>query len=237
MGSGIYVALAGAIAQEHALDVVAENVANANTTAYRAERVSFGEVLTRAKGKDKGFVAVAKMKTDDSPGPNTTTGNPLDIRLEGDGFFAVDTPHGVRWSRAGDLRLDPTGHLVDGLGHAVRSTEGKPITLPTDTDEATVIDRGGIITVGDSQIGQLDLQRFAPEALKREGAGLWIASQKPIAAEPPKVIAGALEGANYNVVRGMVDLVRTTRSYEALHQMIESYRELDDRSARGSGQG
>lgn len=238
MGSGIYVALSGAVAQSKALDLTAENVANASTTGYRAERMSFGEALSRARGKDQGFVQIARTTNDPSPGTYTTTGNPLDVALEGDGFFSVDTPRGVRWMRAGNLRLDPGGRLVTATGLAVRSHEGKPIVLPTDTGEPPTIDRAGHITVGATPVAAIDLARFAPDRLKREGGGLWVASGPPAGGEPPRVLAGVLESANYNVVHGMIDLVRVTRSYEALHQMIESYRDLDERSARANnGQG
>src|SRR5215510_5844300 len=102
MGSGIYIALSGAVAQSRALDIVANNVANASTTGFRAERQAFGKILGQAKSADQAFVQAAVTRRDTQTGAMRQTTNPLDLALDGDGFFAVNTPRGARYTRAGD---------------------------------------------------------------------------------------------------------------------------------------
>jgi flagellar basal-body rod protein FlgF len=236
MGKGIYMALSGAVAQQSALDVAANNVANAATTGFRAERVHFEEVLSRAHAKDAAFVAPASTATDETAGPITPTGNPLDLALQGDGFFAIDTPQGVRYTRAGDFRPDSRGRLVNGDGFAVRGTDGKPIAIPPDAADVQVAADGAVVADGET-VGTIAIQRFPPGSLEREGAKRFAATTPPVAGEAPRVVSGAIEQGNFNVVRGVVELVRVSRLYESLHRMLEGYKQIEDRAARSLGSG
>ena len=231
MANGIYVALSGAVAQSQALDVVSNNVANASTTGYHAVRVTFGQTLSKAN--DQFFATAEGTAIDTSQGPLVQTGNPLDVALQGDGFLALNTPGGIRYTRAGELRLAKDGRLVNADGLELRGAGGKPILLPPDAAEIQ-IGADGSVTAGGQQVGKLELARFAPKGMAREGSTLYRATQAPIAGAP-EVVSGALESANINVVRGMVDLIRVSRSYEALHRAIETYKEIDQRTARDIG--
>lgn len=231
MASGIYLALSGAVAQSTALDVVANNIANAATAAYRAQRLSFGEVLTSA-GPSQPSVRVATTLPDPAPGPITDTGNPLDVALQGDGWLVAQTPRGDRYLRGGPLHVDPQGRLVTVDGYPLKTRDGRGISLPTDAAEPS-LDADGTVHSGEETLGTLALVQLPAAGLTREGASLFASTAPPIAgAPPPEIISGALETSNFNVVRGMVDLVRVSRTYEALHRMIESYREIDERTAR-----
>ncbi|HLL23801.1 MAG TPA: flagellar hook-basal body complex protein, partial [Kofleriaceae bacterium] len=106
MSSGIYIATAGAVAQSNALDATANNIANASTTGFRADRVSFKEALGAARSVDTALVDTASTRLDNEAGAIESTGNPLDVALEGDGLFAVETPNGPRYTRAGNFHLD-----------------------------------------------------------------------------------------------------------------------------------
>ncbi len=233
MANGIYVALSGAVAKSQALDVVSNNVANAATTGYRAVRVTFGEALTKAKGVDQRFTITQGTVTDATQGTMVQTGNPLDIALQGDGYFSVNAPQGVRWTRAGELRVAPDGRLVNADGLEVRGAGGKPISVPPDAAEIT-IGADGSLTAGDTQLGKIELARFDEKTMAREGATLYRATAAPVAGAP-EVVAGALESSNINVVRGMVDLIRVSRTFEALHRAIETYKEIDQRTAHDIG--
>jgi flagellar basal-body rod protein FlgF len=237
VGSGIYVSLSGAVAQQAAMDVTANNVANASTTGFRAERVSFGAVLGRAAGgPDRTFVQVGTTKDDFTAGNIRETGNPLDLALAGDGFFAVNTPRGPRYTRAGDFRLDGDGRLVNSAGLAARARGGGQLVIPKEASDV-VVGADGTVTADGAEIGALELARFAPGILTREGANLYVAPAGALttAGPLPEVVSGAVEQANFNVVRGVVDLVKISRAYDALHRMIESYKRIDDRSAREIG--
>ena len=231
--NGIYTALSGALAQSTALDVTANNVANASTTGYQAERTKFSEALTKAK--DAAYVKATAGGIDTSPGTVSQTGNPLDVAISGDGYFGLNTAQGVRYTRAGAFRVDAQHQLVGEDGSAVRGKDGKPIAIPADAPSVRIAGDGSV-QAGDQIIGSLELTRFDPAQLQRAGAATYIAAAgaKPITTGPaPTLQPGSLEGANFNVVHGMVDLVKQTRSYEALHKMIETYKDIDDRAARG----
>ena len=120
MSSGIYVATAGAIAQSNALDATANNIANAATTGFRADRVTFKEALTAARSADVASVNNGATTIDSQPGALSATENPLDLALEGDGMFAVSTPNGPRYTRAGNFRIDDENKLVTADGHGRR---------------------------------------------------------------------------------------------------------------------
>lgn len=235
MGSGIYIATSGAVAQDRALDVAANNIANASTSGYKAKRATFGQELARTRSNDAAFAGVAEIATDSSAGPIRATDNPLDVAIQGEGYFAVNIPNGVRYTRAGDFRLDSQGRLVNSAGLAARGAGGTEIRVPPDVGDVS-IEGDGRVMAGQDQVGQLELARFAPASLSREGDNLYAASAAPLADGPPVLLlSGALEGANVNVVRGMVDLVKVSRTYDSLMKMIQGYRDIDAAAARGLG--
>jgi len=234
MSDGIYIATAGAVAQSAALDVTANNVANAGTTGFRGGRVTFSEALARARSPDMALVTGGTPALDSSPGAVATTGNPLDLALDGDGYFAVDTPDGVRYTRAGAFTLDAEGTLRTATGLAVRSADGGPLQLPPEATQIVVGEDGAIATeLG--PVGGLALASFAPGALRHDGGNLFVATGAPIAGPPPRVVQGALEGSNVNVVRGVVDLVKVSRTYESLLRMIQGFHDVESRAARELG--
>jgi flagellar basal-body rod protein FlgF len=237
MGNGIYVALSGAVAQGDAMDVTAHNVANASTVGYHAERIRFTEALGQASGKDLTFVTAKSGKTDNSEGAIRTTDNPLDLALSGpDTYFGIDTPRGVRYTRAGNFKLDDQGTMVNADGFPVRAQGGGTLSIPPGTADIQISDDGRV-TADNVEIGAIEIGKFTPTALTREGSTLLIARgpSGEINDGDLKVVSGALEQANFNVVRGVMDLVRISRNYEALHRMIETYKEVDSRTARDVG--
>src|SRR3954466_10772961 len=116
MSDGIYSALSGALAQERNLQVTANNVANANTTGFKADRPSFYETLTKVRdpkalSPSLRYVHVADVQTDQGMGAFKLTERPLDVALQGDGFFTIETPKGERYTRAGSFVVDHEGTL------------------------------------------------------------------------------------------------------------------------------
>jgi len=234
VSSGIYVATAGAIAQSNALDATANNIANAGTAGFRADRVTFREALTAARSADVISVNNGATTIDTRPGALSSTQNPLDVALEGDGMFAVNTPNGPRYTRAGNFRIDAENNLVTSDGHKVRGEGGANIQFPPDT-KSIQIAADGTITADELGIGKLELQRFAQNQLERQGGSLYVARGAPQDGDPPKVRQGMLEVSNVNVVRGVVDLVKVSRTYEALMRVIQSYHDVESRAARELG--
>lgn len=239
MADGIYLAMSGVSAQSEALDLAANNLANASTAGFKAERASFAEILARngARGGELAFVGLAGSSVDRTQGQILDTGNPLDVAIDGEGYFAVSTPAGVRYTRAGDFRLDGSGTLVTPQGHPVRGVDGKPIQIPAWAADVAIGNDGTVQSVADLQVfGQLAVVQLDPASAVREGSRLFAGREVPApAGRPPELISGALEQANYNAVRGMVDLVRISRVHEAQHRMIEAYRDVNQRAARDLG--
>ncbi len=234
MSSGIYIAAAGAVAQSVALDATANNISNATTAGFRADRVTFREAFTAARSPDVALVGVGTTRVDSQAGALTATENPLDLALDGDGYFGVQTPGGPRYTRAGNFQLDDQRNLVTADGFAVRGEGGAPINVPPDATSIGV-SLDGTVSADGAEIGKLELVRFAPTQVKREGGTLFSATGGPITGEPPKVRSGMLEASNVNIVRGMVDLVKVSRTYESLMKMIQGYHDVESRAARELG--
>jgi flagellar basal-body rod protein FlgF len=234
MSSGIYIATAGAVAQSTALDATANNIANATTAGFRGDRVTFREALTTARSPDVELVGAGTTRVDSQAGALTQTENPLDLALDGDGYFGVQTPNGPRYTRAGNFQLDDQRNLVTPDGFAVRGEGGAPINIPPDAT-AVAIGLDGTVSADGNELGKLELVRFAPTQVKREGGTLFSATGKPTAGDPPKVRSGMLEASNVNIVRGVVDLVKVSRTYESLMRMIQGYHDVESRAARELG--
>ncbi len=235
MSGGIYTAVAGAVAQSEALDVTANNVANATTAGFRAERVAFHQVMSRADGTSMAFVGATGGRTDVSQGALRQTGGALDVALVGDGYLGVETSQGVRYTRAGSLRTDANGTLVTAAGQPVRAAGGGTVSIPPGA-QAIVIGADGTVEVDGAAVGALELVQLEPGQVARVGDNLFEATGQARPAGPEvEVVSGALEQANFDLVRGVVDLVRVSRNYEALHRMIERYQDIDARTARDLG--
>jgi flagellar basal-body rod protein FlgF len=243
VADGIYSALSGAVAQERSLDIVANNVANSGTTGYRADRVAFEESLTRAQQTSQTpnslrYVELAEVRFDDSQGALRETGNQLDCAIQGEGYFAVETPNGERYTRDGSFVTDAEGTLRTHDGHAVMGGEpGQPptrITIPDGT-AAVQIDRTGEIRADGVSVGRLRISAFDPQTLQKEGHTLFVASGAPRAAEGAEIEQGYLESANLNAVAGLNELISASRSFEAFQRVIQGFRSIDERSARDLG--
>ncbi|HJK98072.1 MAG TPA: flagellar basal-body rod protein FlgF [Polyangiaceae bacterium LLY-WYZ-14_1] len=245
MGDGIYSALSGAVAQQRSLDVVANNVANARTSAFRGDRVAFEEALAQQprnppEADELRFVAVARVQTDARSGSYEQTGNPLDLALNGDGFLAIETPQGERYVRAGSMVQDPGGFIVTQQGHRVLGMpptpdlDPVPIRLPPEAMEVEVSPTGVVVADG-IEVGTLRLVRFDEDnTVRKEGLNLFV-GEAPLHDDVTEVMQGYLESSNVNAVAGMHELITLTRSFEALQKVIDTFRTLDDRAARDLG--
>jgi len=242
MSDGIYSALSGAIAQQRALDVVANNVANAGTVGYRGDTVAFREAVSRetAGPNPDGlrYVSVAQQSTDQSDGPLIQTGNPLDLALQGDGLFALQTDNGVRYTRAGSFRMDPEGVIRSSGGHVLMDA-GAPdpsqaeIRIPPEATEI-LVGTDGTVTADGQEVGRIRIESFDQRSLTKEGLTMYAARGQGEPAEA-QVSQGYLEGANVSPVGGMNQLISTSRAFEAFQRVIQAFRQIDERAARDVG--
>ena len=239
MSNGIYSALAGAIAQERTLEVVANNLANVNTTGFKGDTVAFSEMTQKQNGAQPGamrFVSLDRIQVDGSAGGVQQTGNPLDLALEGDAYFAVQGPGGERYTRAGSFTTDGEGTIRTHGGYEVLGESGT-LSIPQGTKTVKVGSDGTVHADG-QEIGKLKLVSFAnTQGLVREGLTMFSASSGGAPPEPAQVgvAQGYLENSNVNPVMGMTELITVNRTFEALQKVIDTYKQLDERTARDLG--
>lgn len=245
MSTGIWSAASGAVGKTAALDVVADNVANASTTGFRAETAVFRQTLARALDGSQGTQSMRYAITRTNvpqfnPGQIADTGKPLDAAIEEpNGFFVVSTPQGERYTRAGSFRLDHAGNLVLPDGSPVLGENHRPIQIdPTQVNVR--IDRQGQVVGGDttedpiSTLGKLLIVKFPNVAgLQKEGNVLLRALPQ---AGPPgpytgSLADGAVEESNVNAVKGMTQLVTLSREFEMITKVIEAFSQIDRKAA------
>jgi flagellar basal-body rod protein FlgF len=208
------------------MDAVANNMANMNTPAYKAERMMFSEYLVRPqKNVPMSFVQDKGMARDLREGPLTTTGNPLDLALTGDGYFMIGTENGERYTRSGRFQLDANGQITNQLGQPVLSAAGQPITIPPDTANITVAP-DGTLSAGTEVIGTIGIVGFDnPRMLKREANNLYAADGAPRPAEDTHVMQGMLEESNVNPIEEMTKMIEIQRAYAANQRMLQDEHE------------
>ncbi|MEO1090605.1 MAG: flagellar basal-body rod protein FlgF [Pseudomonadota bacterium] len=227
MDAPSYVALSRQLGLERQLAVIANNIANANTTGYLADDMSFEAVRQRASRRvEVAYVQDLTVRPDLTEGELVGTGGIFDFGIAGDGFFAVETPGGTRYTRAGHFRLDEDNQLVTWDGHPVLDTGDAPIVLPADNSRLQVAG-DGTLSIDDEVVGQMQRARFAdPGLLEREGAMLFRSDERPTAATDAQVSQGMLEASNVEPVLAMTAMLETTRAFEATQKLIEAQHDL-----------
>ena len=247
MSSGIYAAYTALLARTQALDTAANNLANAGTNGFRAERDYFRGILTdNLTGQNSsqvgtavnGFGVLGGNRLDMGQGQVAPTGNPLDLALNGLGFFAVQVapgPNGVRYTRDGSFTKSVTGVLQTSQGEPVLDASGQPIIIPSGPVQ---IAPNGTVSVTNadgtsSVVGQVGVFDFADSsALVAEGTNRFRAEagNAPVAATA-SVQQGALEGANQDAVHGSMQLVMIQRQAEMMQKALNVFHNDMDKTA------
>jgi flagellar basal body rod protein FlgG len=243
MSDGIWTALSGAVGQLSALDVAANNVANSSTPGYRADHLVFSEALGKARagaGGRNGMRAnsIGAIAIDQGQGAIVRTGRPLDVAIRGDGYFVVSTAGGDRYTRLGNLEVSREGLLVTRGGDPVLGIDRKKIKVPAGAADAR-IGPDGSVEVGGASVGQLLTVTFDKKAvLNKEGAVLLKPADSATAATPNRAALeiASLEQSNLTAVKGMMDIVGATRSFEACERVIDAFRDADRRAAMAIAQ-
>ncbi len=265
MWRGLYTGAAGMITQEKRTAVIANNLANVNTTGYKRDRAldeEFRPLLIRRINDNvpihvtdfKGFslhrrppvvgtlglgAYTSEIAVDHAPGAFMATGNPLDLGISGNGFFVIDTPQGLRYTRNGNFYRTPNGDLVTSDGQAVLSREGRPINIPEDAKTIIVTPEGDIFADG-AQIATLGFVEFGEaedrRAVLKQGGSLFYPQE---GAEPRQATGtieqGVLERSNANVVSEMVDLIDNYRIYEANSKAVTTQDTMLDHAVNEVG--
>jgi flagellar basal-body rod protein FlgF len=230
----IYLSMSGAKATMQRQDVLANNLANASTTGFRAELQAFRAVPVRGDGASTRVYALETTTGyDPASGPLQQTGRPLDVALQGNAWLAVQGFDGTEaYTRMGSLQVDAEGTLMTSGGRTVLG-DGGPIQLPPDSTPQIAAD--GTLTVRQpngslTPVGRLKL--VTPEApLARGDDGLFRAAEGDLPADPnARLQDGALEGSNVNPIENMVAMIAAARQFEAQMKMLQTA-EKDEQSA------
>jgi flagellar basal-body rod protein FlgF len=227
MDSGYYAAMTGLLARTQALDAAAANLANAQTPGYRAEREYFRSVLLGPDALDSqlgktvnNFGLLGGDQLSLAQGPLQQTGNPLDLAIEGQGFFQVQTANGIRYTRDGGFRRSQAGMLVTAKGEPVLSTSGKPIPVPP--GEVSV-GSDGALSVAGGIVATVGIFTFASGVqLTAEGANRYIAppGATPVSSKDASIHQGAIESANEDAIQGTLDLIVMQRQAEMMQKAL-----------------
>lgn len=226
MDSGFYAACAGMRAQSQALEVAAHNLANLNTSGFRGEQTTFTSLLAMSPATvpnvlnlaTNNFGVLEGSHLDMTPGNLQATGNALDLGIEGDGLFAIQTAGGTRYTRNGRFQLSSGGQLVTQAGEAVLGANGA-ITVPAGV---VSIAADGTLSVNGAVAGSIQLVEFSSGTkLTPEGGTLLAAPDGSAkAAQRSAVRQGTLESSNVNSISSVVTLIGVQRQAEMLQRAM-----------------
>ena len=233
MENALLVSLSRQKALQAQMDVLANNMANMNTTGYKGDSVLFEEYLMpvarmndmRPQDAKISFVQDVGQVRDFSEGSIEQTGNELDVALSGKGWLVVETPEGERYTRNGQLKLNAEGQLVTNDGDPVQGQGGAISFGPQETGIQIATD--GTISTSAGIKGRLQVVEFEnPSALKKFGYTLYQSDEAPQQAEDVRVLQGMVERSNVNPIREMTRMIETVRAYTAITQSIDSANRL-----------
>lgn len=233
MIKGIYSSGAGAQPRTARLEVLANNIANANTTGFKKDNLFIqalkdaGTANAKGDGEMKGLDA--RQFIDFSEGSFVETKNALDLAIQGKGFFVLETPQGLRYTKNGNFTLTADGTIVNGQGFPVMGSSGR-IQVPQPqkiTDMSITVNQHGEISLGSVQLGKIRIADFEDmNQLKKAGNSLFVTEEheKPASLDGHTTLIrqGYLEESNVEGIHEMIELVELTRSFETDQRTIQA---------------
>lgn len=213
------------------METIAHNIANAATTGFRQQGLVFSEFIQAVDSGDSISMAAARIKqTSTAQGILTQTGNPLDLAIEGDGYFQVETPDGLRLTRAGAFNVNAVGDIVTSDGHPVLGLGGAPINVPPGNASVTVA-ADGTVSLGDRLLGQIGVVSVPPGANLQRESGVMFSTDAPLlASDDSTVLQGHLEGSNVDAISQLTRMIEVQRAYELGQKLLD----LDDERAKSA---
>jgi flagellar basal-body rod protein FlgF len=232
MDNSIYIALSRQLAEFRDMAATTNNLANANTTGYDSEHILFSSYLTRdINSGDRNPMTFAhdiSSYTNTEMGSLQVTGNDLDMAIQGEGYFMVETPLGTRYTRAGNFQIASDGTMVTPQGYPVLNNGSQRIVVP---QNATTIEVGelGNLKVNGEDFGLLGIAQFAnPQVLERLGSNLYKSDVAPdLQAQNIRVLHGTLESSNVKPIMEMTHMLDVSRSVDSTAKFIEIVYDLE----------
>lgn len=235
MENPAYIVLSQQMALSRQMDVIANNLANVNTPAYRGETLLFQQYLGKAanpglsgNGAPISFVGLGGTLPDVRPGPLEPTNNPMDFAIQGSGYFAVNTPDGTRYTRDGHFAINAQNQLVNTDGYPVLDAQGRPLTIPQGAANIEVTSSGALSS-DKGAIGTMQIVKFDSDvAMQKVGTDLY---QTDAPAQPVDattiVKQGMIEGSNVQPITEITKMIQVQRAYEAANNMITAEHDRD----------
>ena len=242
MDNALFVGLSRQMILRREMEIIANNIANMDTTGFKVESMMqktdpAEPAVTLGGPRPVKFVAPDGVARDFGQGVLTKTDSELDMAIEGQGFFQIQTPQGPRFTRDGRFTTDPTGRLVTQGGHAVLDASGGEITIDMEKGQVAV-GADGTMSQGNEQVGKVGMYVFAnPGALEKAGDNLF-RNASNLAANPAaeaKLRQGHLEGSNVKPVLEITRMIEVSRAYESTAKMMDSEHELSRRAVERLG--
>jgi len=241
LDSGYYAAFSGLLARSEALDSASSNLANANTTGFRAEREYFRSAImgpdalgSQLNKTVNDYGILGGNTVDLGQGPLAHTGNVLDVAIEGQGFFAIQTAvagiEGIRYTRDGAFQRARDGRLITARGESVLNAVGKPIAVPSGEIS---IGADGVISVNGATVGGLGVFTFpASVPLVPEGTDRYVGDpKKAVLSTGATLHQGSLEGSNQDVIQGSLQLILVQRQAEMMQKALTIFNNDFDKTA------
>lgn len=231
MENTLYIALTRQMAMEQKMDVLANNLANASSAGFKGEQILFVEYLSEPGANGTvSLVQDISVIRDYTQGPLKSSRNPLDIAVNGKGWFMVETANGRFYTRDGSLRLDSDSQLVTSNGDVVLSAEGNPIVFtPADTD--INISSDGTVSTARGKRGRIGVVDFPdPNVLRKAGGNLYTTTETPVKALSGNIVQGMIEESNVEPIIEVTNMIEALRGYQAAQKLIEAEFALQDQT-------
>jgi flagellar basal-body rod protein FlgF len=225
MHAAPHVSLSAQLTLEKRLNTLAINVANMNTPGYRATGVSFHELVSHTGNDPVSFASSGRDYITRAQGPLIMTSNPLDIAIQGQGWFAIQTPRGIAYTRDGRMRMQAGGALETVGGYPILDAGGAQVLLDPDSGPPTIAP-DGMISQGRRQVGAIGLFQIDPSAKFTRFENSGVIPDKP--ATPVLdftangVVQGSIEGSNVNPIMEMAKLMSISRAFESVTGGVSS---------------
>lgn len=229
MENTLYIALSRQTSLWRQLDMVANNLANVNTTGYKGVQPHFTEYVSKSKTDESllsdrlSFVHDFGIVRDFTEGAFSATDNPLDLAIHGPSYFVVDTPEGIRYTRNGQLKINDEGMLVTSSNYPILDDRNNPIFIAPEETEFNVT-RDGTILTENGPVATLQTVEFADQQkLRATHSGLYRNTENnPMTVVRPNVEQGMIETSNVNAVVEMTEMIKLQRAYENVQMMIDT---------------
>jgi len=247
MDNTLYVGLSRQAVLQRALDIAANNIANQDTVGFKVEELTtrtdpISPPRSTSNLSPVNYVLDTGVARDFGQGELSQTSNPLDVALEGPGFFTLQTASGPRYTRDGRFTLDAQGQITDQRGEPVLSANGTPIVIDPQQGTVTIAKDGSVSQSANgrsTQLGKLGVVQFANlSALSKQGANQYseTSGQAPVPVTNAKVSQGMVEHSNVNPVKEVTSLISISRAYDRIQDIMSSTMDLSSKAIDSLGQ-